>query len=125
LGSRQPTNRTNFCGADKLPLSPRCCDIAPANPYPFCFQRILFFAPRLERALTPGQVLNDRLSGFAGRGFSANIDGATAHDCHPLLKLGHNAQPPGMVAGRPAESAAAMRRFTESELRRRRFFTRE
>src|SRR3982074_260711 len=29
LGSRQPTSCTNFCGADWLPLSPHCCDIAP------------------------------------------------------------------------------------------------
>src|SRR5258708_8629453 len=26
--SRQPTNRTNFCGAGKLPLSAHCCNIA-------------------------------------------------------------------------------------------------
>jgi hypothetical protein len=32
LGSRQPTNCTNFCGADSWPLSPRCCNIAPQIP---------------------------------------------------------------------------------------------
>jgi hypothetical protein len=73
--------------------------------------------PRLERAVTPSQVLNDRLSGFGGRGFIADIGGATAHDCHPLLKLGHNAQPHKMVAGRSVESGAAMLRFTKAELR--------
>jgi hypothetical protein len=85
------------------------------NPYPFCFQGILVVDPRFERAVTPSQVLNDRLSGLAGRGFIANIGGATAHDCHPLLKLGHNAQPPRMVAGRSVESGAPMLRFTEAE----------
>ena len=31
LGSRQPTSRTNFCGADWLPrpMSPHCCAMAP------------------------------------------------------------------------------------------------
>jgi len=29
LGSRHPTRRTNFCGADWLLKSPRCCDMAP------------------------------------------------------------------------------------------------
>src|SRR5882757_1272956 len=92
----------------------RHCD---TNPWPLDFQGSLVVDSQIGRAVAPSQALNDWLSGFAGRSFVANIGGATAHDCHPLLKLGHNAQPPGMVAGRPAESAAAMRRFTESELR--------
>jgi hypothetical protein len=89
------------------------------NLYLFCFQGILFAYPGLGRAITPSQLLNDRLCGFAGRDFIANIDGATAHDCHPLLKLGQNAQAPRMVAGRSIESAAVMLRFTGAELRRR------
>ena len=32
LGSRQPTSWTNFCGAETLPLSPHCCDMAPQLP---------------------------------------------------------------------------------------------
>jgi hypothetical protein len=111
LGSRQPTNRTNFCGADTLPLSPRCCDIAPQILTRSAFREFWSSIRGLKEPLPP----NDRLSGLAGRGFIANIGGATAHDCHPLLKLGHNAQPPRMVAGRSVESGAPMLRFTEAE----------
>ena len=44
------------------------------------------------------QTLNDWLAGVAGRGDIANFNVAIAHDCHPLLKSDHNAQPPLKVA---------------------------
>jgi hypothetical protein len=63
----------------------------------------LFADSQLGTAVAPSQALNDRLSGLAGRSFLANIDGATAQDGHPLLKLRHNAQLSKMVAGRSVE----------------------
>ncbi|MEH2517089.1 hypothetical protein V1279_002662 [Bradyrhizobium sp. AZCC 1610] len=43
-------------------------------------------------AVTHRRIFNRRLAGFAGRGCTANIVVATTHDCHPLLRRGHNAQ---------------------------------
>jgi hypothetical protein len=70
-------------------------------------------------------MLNDGLSGFAGRGFIANIDVATAHDCYPLLKVDHNAQLPTKVAHEPSESAAPMLGFTGIKRATTGFFTRQ
>jgi hypothetical protein len=50
-----------------------------------------------HRATNPWP-LRFRRAGFAGRGFVANIAVAIAHDCYPLLKLNHNAQPLRRVA---------------------------
>jgi hypothetical protein len=96
--SRQPTSRTNFCGAEKLPLSPRCCDIAPQ-----IFGRSAFWGVGLSirnsrEPLLFIKTLNNRLTGFAGRDFAVNIKVAIAHDCYSLLMLRGNAQVPGTVA---------------------------
>ena len=69
-----------------------------ANLRALGFQRILFVDPRLGRAVTSGQTVEDRLAGFAGRGFIANIDVAIAHDWNPWLSWDHNAQLPRKVA---------------------------
>jgi hypothetical protein len=44
-----------------------------------CFEGIVLLAVALCHAF------HDRLAGFAGRGFIANINVAIAHDCYPLL----------------------------------------
>lgn len=45
---------------------------------------------QLGRAVVPRQTFNQRSDGFSDRLFVANID-AIAHDCHPLLRVYHNA----------------------------------
>src|SRR5450631_1118357 len=52
---------------------------------PFCFRGIWLVDPQLGRAFSHSQIFADRLAGFAGRVFLANIDVAIAHDCYPLL----------------------------------------
>ena len=67
------------------------------NPDPFSFRGSYLVDPRLGGNAACGQTL-DRLSGFAGRGFIANIDVAIAHEQNPLQMLRHNAQLNGKVA---------------------------
>jgi hypothetical protein len=59
------------------------------------------------------------LSGFAGRGFIANIGVAIAHDESPFLGVGRNVQLPGLVGRLHNESAGRMRWFTAVRLRSR------
>jgi hypothetical protein len=85
------------------------------HPGSLGFQGVWFVDPQLGRAITPRHTFNNRLAGFAGRGFIANIDVAIAHDCHPLWKLRHNAQLPRKVARRSIESPTPMFWFTSVE----------
>jgi len=121
-GRGQPTS-TNFCGADTLPLSPRCCDIAPQS------LPVLFFSGFCSSIRDPEEPSLPARRSTIGRPVCWPRFCCQHRWCHcprlpSFVEVGHNAQPPGMVAGRPAESAAAMRRFTESELWRRLLHTR-
>jgi hypothetical protein len=64
-------------------LSALCSDIAPHFLAPPPFQGILIVEPQIGKAAATHQTLDDRLSGFAGRGFAANTNVAIAHDCNP------------------------------------------
>jgi hypothetical protein len=57
------------------------------NPGPFRPKGILLIDPR-----TGTRSFNHWQAGFAGRVFFANVDVAITHDCHPLLKIRHNAR---------------------------------
>ena len=82
------------------------------NPVPFLFCRNCLLAPRRGSDAACSRPLGT-LAGLARRGLLANIDVVIAHDQDPLLRLDHNAQPPGKVAAfGQTVSPAPMFRFT-------------
>src|SRR5437868_13191859 len=68
--------------------------------------------PQTGEAAATHQTLEVRLSGFAGRGFAANVAVAIAHACHPLIRrYADNALLPTKVAGARDGSADRASRF--------------
>jgi hypothetical protein len=63
-------------------------------------RRIVVIDPQIGQVAAPKQTLRRRRARFAGRGFLANVDVVSAHDCDPLLKSNNNAWQPRKVACR-------------------------